>query len=186
MKWQFWNEISPRKALKEQELYKERARDKITKSHMQGWGFKFSQKSVTYYLNNPFIIFWQDNFFYPNVSLLLHDNMKTRIVPIHLPIVMADCCGISMAISFRLWTYLTRSRTGMRTLTPGSSVLWNFPIRSTTQASCCGTNMTTVFSGVLWRHRTGALCGRAALNCSWPRTDKVWKKRTKNVTSGST
>ena len=94
------------------------------------------------------------------------------------PIVIADCCGISMAISFRLWTYLTRSRTGMRTLTPGSRTLWNFPIRSTTHASCCGTNMTTVFNGVLWRHLTGARWGRAALNCSWPRTDNVWKQFT--------
>ena len=40
------------------------------------------------------------------------------------------------------------------------------PIRSTTQASCCGTNMTTVLKGVLCFHLTGARCGMAALNCS--------------------
>jgi hypothetical protein len=89
----------------------------------------------------------------------------------YVPIVMADWDGISMAISFKLWTYLTLSKIGTNTFKPGSSRHLNLPIRSTIQASCCGTNIRIVFIGVLCLHRTGALCGIAALNCSCPSTD---------------
>lgn len=38
----------------------------------------------------------------------------------------------------------------------GSRIRWNRPIRSTTQASCCGTNRTTVFRGNPDEARRGA------------------------------
>lgn len=38
----------------------------------------------------------------------------------------------------------------------GSRIRWNRPIRSTTQASCCGTNSTTVFRGNPEEARRGA------------------------------
>lgn len=36
---------------------------------------------------------------------------------------------------------------GEQKVLTGSKIRWNRPIRSTTQASCCGTNSTTVFRG---------------------------------------
>jgi len=48
--------------------------------------------------------------------------------------VIALCFGTSMAISFRLCTYLILSATGTRMFRPGSRILWNRPMRSTTQA----------------------------------------------------
>ena len=48
--------------------------------------------------------------------------------------VMAVCFGISIAISFRLCTYLTLSSNGTNTFKPGSKILLYFPILSTTQA----------------------------------------------------
>ena len=43
--------------------------------------------------------------------------------------VMADCCGMSMAISLRLWTYLTLSTKGTKTFKPGSRMRLNLPGR---------------------------------------------------------
>ena len=102
---------------------------------------------------------------------------------IQLPIVMADWDGISIAISFKLWTYLTLSTIGMSTLTPGSRIRLNFPIRSTIQASCWGTNMTIVLMGVLCFKRTGALCGEGTgeLKWSWPNTDMAWNDKIERV-----
>ena len=39
------------------------------------------------------------------------------------------------------------------------------------RTSCCGTNIMTVFIGVLCFHLTGARWGNAALNWSFPNTD---------------
>jgi len=66
-----------------------------------------------------------------------------------LSMEMACWWGMSIAISFRLCTYFTLSRMGMRKLSPGSRVLLNLPILSTSQASCWGTNITPTFTGVL-------------------------------------
>ena len=83
-----------------------------------------------------------------------------------LPSVMADCEGISIAFSFKLFTYFIRSTTGIRIFKPwsipkvkvqsstsqfkvqsailtGSSVLRYFPNRSTIHACCCGTKLIT-------------------------------------------
>ena len=65
--------------------------------------------------------------------------------------VTADCFGISMAISFKLWTYLTLSKIGIRKLSPGSKMRWNRPILSVIQASCWGTKTMPVFNGSEWR-----------------------------------
>ena len=40
------------------------------------------------------------------------------------------------------------SRIGIKKLRPGSRIVLNFPILSTSQASCCGTNITPTFTGV--------------------------------------
>ena len=50
------------------------------------------------------------------------------------------------------------SRTGIRKLRPGSRIVLNLPILSTNQASCWGTNITPMFTGVplplcLWGRR---------------------------------
>ena len=52
----------------------------------------------------------------------------------------------------------TLSRTGIRKLSPGSRIVLNLPILSTNQASCWGTNITPMFTGVplplcLWGRR---------------------------------
>ena len=96
----------------------------------------------------------------------LHSKNKRPEKKKSSPMVMADCCGMSMAISLRLWTYLTLSTMGTRTLRPGSRMRLYLPILSTIQASCCGTNITTVLIGVLCFHRIGARCGIVAVNWS--------------------
>ena len=58
-----------------------------------------------------------------------------------------------------------------------SNILLNFPILSTTHASCCGTNKIIVLIGVLERQRTGAFCGIDAENCSCPKTDIAWNEK---------
>ena len=50
------------------------------------------------------------------------------------------------------------SRTGIRKFRPGSRIVLNLPILSTNQASCWGTNITPMFTGVplplcLWGRR---------------------------------
>jgi hypothetical protein len=54
-----------------------------------------------------------------------------------------------MATSFRIFTYLTRSNNGTKIANPGSNILLNLPILSTTHASCCGTNLIGKFVGSL-------------------------------------
>lgn len=41
---------------------------------------------------------------------------------------------------------------GIKTFNPGSRIRLNLPILSTIHASCCGTNIITVFNGVVDRY----------------------------------
>lgn len=59
----------------------------------------------------------------------------------HVPCVIADCDGISSAVSLRLCTYLMESMMGHMIFRPGSSVRWKRPKRSMIHASCCGTKL---------------------------------------------
>jgi len=94
-----------------------------------------------------------------------------------LSAVIAFWLGISSADSFKLLTYAMRSRNGNRIARPGSRIRWNFPIRSTIHAVCCGTNRTIVFAGrVAWlvKYVVGppdGLCEAAELPPNWPKRD---------------
>src|SRR6187431_1325420 len=59
-----------------------------------------------------------------------------------LSLVMQTWLGTSRGISFSECRYATRSMKGTRIFSPGVSVAWNLPRRSTTQAFCCGTTLS--------------------------------------------
>ena len=58
-----------------------------------------------------------------------------------LSFVMQTWLGTSSGISFSECLYASRSTNGTRKLSPGVSVPWYLPSRSTTQAFCCGTTL---------------------------------------------
>lgn len=98
-----------------------------------------------------------------NITYLALYASNTRVYrtpsssKVTLSAVMALWLGISIAASFRLLTYAIRSKNGIRIARPGCRILLNFPIRSTIQAVCCGTNRTIVFAGKegRWKYDDG-------------------------------